>query len=68
MACYNPELAEQRRHKREELLAATQADLEELAASVARRVVPRDGSRDRREGGQDHQPTQDGQTFLPDDP
>jgi hypothetical protein len=40
MACYNPELAEQRRHKRQELLTATQADLEELAASVARRSVP----------------------------
>jgi hypothetical protein len=40
MACYNPELAEQRRHKRQELLAATQADLEGLAASVARRGVP----------------------------
>ena len=36
VACYNPQLAEQRRHKRQELLAATQADLEELAASVAR--------------------------------
>jgi transposase len=36
VACYNPQLAEQRRHKRQELLAATQADLEALAASVAR--------------------------------
>jgi transposase len=36
VACYNAQLAEQRRHKRQELLAATQADLEELAASVAR--------------------------------
>src|SRR5829696_5290367 len=36
LACYNPLLAEQRRHKRQELLAATQAELEALAASVAR--------------------------------
>jgi transposase len=36
VACYNPLLAEQRRRKRQELLAATQAELEALAASVAR--------------------------------
>ena len=36
VACYNPQLAEQRRQKRQDLLAATQADLEALAASVAR--------------------------------
>jgi transposase len=36
VACYNPQLAEQRRQKRRELLAATQADLEALAASVSR--------------------------------
>src|SRR3954470_3155351 len=36
VACYNPQLAEQRRHKRQELLAATRAELEALAASVAR--------------------------------
>ena len=35
VACYNPQLAEQRRHKRQELLAATEAELEALAASVA---------------------------------
>jgi transposase len=34
VACYNRQLAEQRRHKRQELLAATQAELEALAASV----------------------------------
>jgi transposase len=38
VACYNPQLAEQRRHKRQELLAATQAELEALARSVARQV------------------------------
>jgi transposase len=37
VACYNPQLAERRRQKRRELLAATQADLEALAARVARR-------------------------------
>src|SRR3954463_1530925 len=37
VACYNPQLAEERRHKREDLLAATQAELEAWAASVARR-------------------------------
>jgi len=36
VACYNPQLAEQRRLKRQDLLASTQADLEKLAASVAR--------------------------------
>jgi transposase len=36
VACYNPLLAEQRRQKRQDLLAATQAELETLAASVKR--------------------------------
>jgi transposase len=36
VACYNAQLAEQRRHKRQELLSATQAELEALVASVAR--------------------------------
>ena len=36
VACYNRQLAEQRRHKRQELLAATQAELEALAASLGR--------------------------------
>src|SRR3954464_1529984 len=36
VACYNPQLAEQRRQKRRELLAATQAELEALAARVTR--------------------------------
>ena len=36
VACYNPQLAEQRRQKRQELLAATEAELEALAASVGR--------------------------------
>jgi transposase len=36
VACYNPQLAEQRRQKRQNLLAATQAELEALAASVKR--------------------------------
>src|SRR5271165_4995321 len=40
VACYNAQLAEQRRHKRQELLAATQADLEALATSVARQTGP----------------------------
>ena len=38
VACYNGQLAEQRRHKRQELLTATQAELEALAASVRRPV------------------------------
>jgi transposase len=37
IACYNHVLAEQRRRKRQELLAATQVELEALAASVRRR-------------------------------
>jgi transposase len=36
VACHNPLLAEQRRQKRQDLLAATQAELETLAASVKR--------------------------------
>jgi transposase len=35
VACYNPQLAAQRRQKRQDLLAATQAELETLAGSVA---------------------------------
>src|SRR3954453_14380648 len=35
VAFYNAQLAEQRRHKRQELLAATQAELEALAARMA---------------------------------
>src|SRR3954447_20738142 len=35
LACYNAQLAEQRRQKRQDLLAATQAELETLAARVA---------------------------------
>ena len=64
MACYNSLLAEQRRHKRQELLAATQAELEALA----RRGSARDDRRDRREGRQDHQPLQNGKTFQSDEP
>src|SRR5512147_415792 len=40
VACSNPQLAEQRRHKRQELLAATQAELGTLAAHVARPAGP----------------------------
>jgi transposase len=40
VACYNPQLAEQRRQKRQDLLAATQAELETLAASVAKSAKP----------------------------
>jgi len=38
VACYNAQLAQQRRNKRRELLAATEAELEVLAASIARRT------------------------------
>src|SRR5215213_6242012 len=38
VACYNPQLAEQRRQKRQDLLAATQAELEAMAARVAQAV------------------------------
>jgi hypothetical protein len=40
VACYNPQLAAQRRQKRQDLLAATEAELAALAASVARPVGP----------------------------
>jgi transposase len=38
VACYNPQLAEQRRQKRQDLLAATETELNALAASVAKAV------------------------------
>ena len=38
IACYNPLLADQRHQRREELLAATQRDLQRLAVEVARRT------------------------------
>jgi transposase len=38
VACYNPQLAEQRRQKRQDLLAATEAELTALAARGARGV------------------------------
>src|SRR5262245_22290014 len=44
VACYNPQLAEQRRQKRQDLLAATQLELEALAASVARPGGPREAA------------------------
>jgi hypothetical protein len=37
VACYNAQLAEQRRNKRQELLTATEANLQALATSVAPR-------------------------------
>jgi transposase len=37
MACFNPLLADQRRRKRQDLLAATEKDLSRIAAEVARR-------------------------------
>src|SRR3954464_13314610 len=36
VACYNPQLAEQRQRKRQDLLAATEAELSALAAGVAK--------------------------------
>lgn len=38
IACFNPLLAEQRRRKRQELLEATEAELERVARDVARRT------------------------------
>src|SRR3954453_11910591 len=38
VACYNPQLAEQRRQKRQDLLAATETELSALAARVAKSV------------------------------
>ena len=38
VACYNPILAEERREKREKLLAATEKGLEKIAKEVARRT------------------------------
>lgn len=38
VACYNPILAEERRRKREDLLGATEKELEKIARQVARRT------------------------------
>jgi len=38
VACFNPLLAEQRRHKRQELLEATERELSKLARNAARRT------------------------------
>ena len=38
VACYNPILAQERRRKREDLLAATEKGLEKIARQVARRT------------------------------
>ena len=38
VACYNPILANERRHKRERLLAATEKDLEKIVREVTRRT------------------------------
>ena len=38
VACYNPLLAEERRRRREELLGATEKELDKLAGQVARRT------------------------------
>src|SRR3954466_14102208 len=40
VACYNPQLAEQRRQKRQDLLAATETELETLCTQVARPTGP----------------------------
>lgn len=40
IACYNPLLAEQRNRKRDELLAATEQQLEKIAAATRRRQRP----------------------------
>ena len=41
MACYNPLLAAKRRHKRDELLQATEDELDKIAREVARRTKKR---------------------------
>src|SRR3954463_1275952 len=40
VACYNPQLAEQRRQKRQDLLAATETELEALSRGVAHPTGP----------------------------
>jgi len=44
IVCRNPDLARERRRKREALLAATERDLAALAAAVARRRRPLRGA------------------------
>ena len=46
VACYNSQLAEQRRNKRQELLVATEADLQALTTSVTRQTVKPDKAAD----------------------
>jgi len=66
VACRNPALAVQRARKRDELLAATEADLEDIAAATRRPSRPlRGADKIGGPGGQDRQPPQDGQTLRP---
>jgi hypothetical protein len=54
VACRNPELARLRTHTREDLLAATESNLEKIKARVVAGRQARRHGRDRRTGGQDH--------------
>lgn len=44
IACYNPLMRDRRRRKREELLAATEAALEKIAAAIRRQLRPLRGA------------------------
>ena len=65
VACRNPELAKLRAHKREELLAATETNLDKIKLRVACGQARRQ-RQDRRARGQDHQPVQGGQALRAD--
>ena len=62
VCCHNPALADERARKRGELLAATEKELDKIAAATGRQRRPLRGNRqDRPAGGQGAQPLQDGQ-------
>ena len=64
VACYNPLLAEERRRKREALLAATEQQLKRIGAEVARRTkTPLSAAEIGKQGGPGAQPLQGGQAF-----
>ena len=68
VCCRNPVLADERARKRDELLAATETELDKIAAATRRDRRPLRGQRqDRASGRQGDQQVQDGQTLHPAD-
>ena len=63
VCCHNPALADDRARKRDELLAATENELDTIAAATGRAPAVARARQDRPAGGQGAQPLQDGQAL-----